>query len=156
MLQTAPDTTRYHQTCVIYIINTGSKSIYIGINADVTDAGRTGRDEQQAKIELYTQLLICELLSFAMCKCVKFCKCNGWTDKTYFCKYDQWSSISISVTLSKNRPVLNGLVWQCKCVKVFKCRGWTDEIDFCKYDHQFSSETHHQSISHRSEIRVVF
>ena len=38
-----------------------SKSIYIGINADVTDAGRDGTSEDSA-----TQLLICEPLSFAI------------------------------------------------------------------------------------------
>ena len=42
-----------------------SKSIYIGINADVTDAGRdgTGRTSEDRA----TQLLICEPLSFAIC-----------------------------------------------------------------------------------------
>ena len=31
MLQTPPDTTRYHQTCIIYIINTGinAQNLYI-------------------------------------------------------------------------------------------------------------------------------
>ena len=40
-----------------------SKSIYIGINADVTDAGRTGRTTSEDRA---TQLLICEPLSFAI------------------------------------------------------------------------------------------
>ena len=39
----------------------GLKSIYIGINAHVTDAGRQTTSEDRA-----TQLLICEPLSFAI------------------------------------------------------------------------------------------
>ena len=42
----------------------GLKSIYIGINAHVTDAGRT--DEQTTSKDRATQLLICEPLSLAI------------------------------------------------------------------------------------------
>ena len=46
----------------------GLKSIYIGINAHVTDAGQTTTSEDRA-----TQLLICEPLSLAM-KCQISCQ----------------------------------------------------------------------------------
>ena len=42
----------------------GLKSIYIGINAHVTDAGRT--DKRTTSEDRATQLLICEPLSLAI------------------------------------------------------------------------------------------
>ena len=78
---TPPDMLRHHQTCsrhhqtctrhhqippdmrhIYYKYwHQCSKSIYIGINADVTDAGQSTSEDRA------TQLLICEPLSFAIC-----------------------------------------------------------------------------------------
>ena len=46
----------------------GLKSIYIGINAHVTDAGRTDKQTNERTTSEYmaTQLLICEKLSLAI------------------------------------------------------------------------------------------